>query len=139
MTSRAPKRSATKKASPTKDPLARLFDGKKSKWVPLFRRLAARLNTLRGLVLTPQGTAIRLTQSSSVSPQFGRLRVTTHGLELDFAFQKGSIRSSRLKPTPKSTPKPLTHRTILTHHDEIDEELMAWLKSAMAQSRVLRD
>lgn len=114
--------------------LNRLFSGKKAKWLPLYRRLAARLSQKCDVDFDLLKTSVSMGSA-------GKLKITIDGLEIGLALPKGGIRSPRLLPCEsrsKTTRKKITHRVLVAKASEIDEELLSWVKAAFHQTRPSR-
>lgn len=116
--------------------LASLFKGKKEKWLPLFRRLLARLAQLPAIEAVPQRGSISLYGAGKSSP-IGNVKVGPDGLILGLALAKAAIKAGRLERSSRG-PKRITHVVHLTGPDDIDAELIVWLKAALAGARTSR-
>jgi hypothetical protein len=121
---------------PNSPEIDRLFNGKKAKWLPLYRRLIARLTRVPGLDITPGADAIALRQAARAKP-VGAIRVAGDGLEIGLALAKAAIKTPRLRPSTRS-PKYITHRVLITDVREIDDELFTWILAANQRARSAR-
>lgn len=114
--------------------MASLFKGKKEKWLPLFQRLLARLAQLPSIEAIPMRGSITLVGANEKSLPIGNVKVTEDGLVVGLALAKAAIKPGRLKRST-TPPKRITHCVALTEPSDIDSELLAWLKAALASAR----
>jgi hypothetical protein len=89
-----------------------LFAGKKAKWLPLYKRLMARSKELASAEPHVGRSFLQL-------GQIAKLRVTPQGIEL----------SLRIRSSPRSA-KVTIRKVVLTETDQIDEDLLTWIKTA---------
>lgn len=116
----------------------RLFGGKKAQWLPLLRRLVARLMRLSSVELVAERSgALCIRDAKPRGKPVGRLQVTASGLELGLALSKARVRPGRLRPCARN-PKWITHRVLITDIEAIDDELFTWIKAANPQGRTAR-
>ncbi len=137
-----PRRTSTRSRKPAPNAqdaralLAALFRGKKEKWLPLFRRLLARLAQMPTVEAVPKRGSIALYCTGRRS-QFGSVKVNADGLVLGLGLAKAAIKPGRLQRSSRG-PKSITHCVALTGPDDIDAELIVWLKAAAAGARTSR-
>lgn len=93
-------------------------------WLPLFRRLLARLSQFSGVDLIPSTTDLGLALSDANQAKLALIRITAVGLDCQMAFS-GAL-------PHKSTPLLLSDTSDLL---ALDEELMTWIIAARAQAR----
>lgn len=115
----------------------KLFTGKKAKWLPLYRRLLARLSRVPGLDIRVTAETIALRRAHGRRTPFASIRVSGDGIEIGLALAKAAIKSARLRPSARS-PKYLTHRLLLSDAREIDDELFTWIQAANQRARSAR-
>ncbi|MGZ3708347.1 MAG: DUF5655 domain-containing protein [Bdellovibrionota bacterium] len=112
----------------------KLFGGRKEKWLPLYRRLVARLDRQSGVEIRYLRKSLQILATKSDLPALGMIAVTARGLEVGFTLPTSLLRSTRLLPSRKS-PKRITHRVLISEARQIDDELMAWMKMALLTAR----
>jgi hypothetical protein len=117
--------------------LAVLFNGRKAKWLPLYRRLLARLNGVPGLEFFPTKNGIGIGHPNETKITMGIIRITQKGLEVGLGLAKTFTQSDRLRPSQRS-PKWITHRVVIAKAGDLDEELLGWVKAARLQARTSR-
>lgn len=118
-----------------------LFTGRKSKWLPLYRRLLARSTGINGIEFHPSKSFIAIGHPHDSRPTMGLVRVTLRGLEISLGLVQTILPNPRLRATPeqaRGTPRWITHRTLLMKASEIDDEFLAWVKIARHQARISR-
>lgn len=120
-----------------KETLAALFKGRKSKWLPLYRRLLARFTTFPGVEFFPLKSQIGIGHPRDRRATMGQIRITDKGIEVGLGLARSFGRTERLKSSLRS-PKWITHRVLLTQASDIDEEFLAWIKAARLQARTSR-
>jgi hypothetical protein len=122
---------ATEAAAPrsTEDPVAHLFDGKES-LRPLYDRLAAEAARLGPDVeLAPKKTNVSVRRRK----QFALLQPSTR-TRLDLGLiLKDRAPTARLEPSGSFNAM-FTHRVKLVAADDIDAELLGWLRDAYTQA-----
>jgi hypothetical protein len=114
-----------------------LFTAKRARWLPLCRRLLARIAGIPGLEARAGTSSIDLRIAGSHRP-IARIRVGRAGLEIGLALQRGTVASPRLRPPTATSPRYLTHRVIIAGPGEIDAELLTWIGAARAKARTSR-
>lgn len=145
--------SMTKKKRLTeKATLSDVFNGKKSKWLPLYHRLLARLSNVAGIEFFPFNKQIGIGHRNDSRPTLGEIRITAQGLEVGLGLSSktqktGSPRTEngesnshpdpRIKPSTRA-PRWITHRVLIAKASEIDEEFIGWVKAARRQARIAR-
>ena len=113
------------------DNLSRHFPGKKEKWLPLYRRVIARLTSrIAGLEILPEKSYL------SVSG-FGVIWVGLEGLELGLSLSRAHFKSPRLKESRRS-PRRITHRVLISAVADVDDELLTWIRMARLQVRIAK-
>lgn len=117
--------------------LAALFEGKKSKWLPLYRRLLARFTNVPGIEFFPFKGMIAIGHKDDLRPTMGAIRVTIRGLDIGLGLSKSQMPSERLRVSHRS-PKWITHHVVVAGANEIDEEFLSWVKAARHQARIAR-
>lgn len=118
-------------------PITSLFEGKKSKWLPLYRRLLARLSGIPGIGFFPIKNRIAIGYPDHYKATMGMIRVTPSGLDVALGLSKGFSKSERLRPCSRS-PKWLTHHVTVAQASDIDEEFLSWMRAAKLQARTSR-
>lgn len=78
--------------------------------------------------------SIALVGSDGSTPAVGNVKVTEDGLILGLALAKAAIKPGRLKHSTQR-PKRISHYVCLTVPQDIDAELLVWLKAALAGAR----
>lgn len=122
---------------------SKLFAGKKQKWLPLYRRLIARLNSIPGIeiILRESAFLISGTKSAARNPKkisrvkLGMIRIMSNGLEMGLFLGDVPVKSSRFTPVSRSRLK-VSHRSLISSPSEIDEEFISWVKIALFQARI---
>lgn len=110
------------------------LDEKTAKWLPLYRRLMARLIRVPGLELVgARGGVLEIHRIGT--KRIAAVYLKAKGLEIGFALPKAVLKSPRLHPSKKS-PKWVTHRVLIQEASEIDEELLTWIKAASSAALV---
>lgn len=117
--------------------LTDLFDGNKSQWLPLYRRLLARFSKVQGVAFFPYRDVIAIGRKDDSRPTFGAIRVSALGLDVGLGLTKTFPKTERLRATTRS-PKWITHHVILSKASDIDEEFFTWIKAARHQARTAR-
>jgi hypothetical protein len=116
-----------------------LFSGSKAKWLPLFRRLLARVSGIPGVEVVPGKTSIVLSLVGQSSSEFALIKVAASGLELRLAIPKAQLRSARLKRLARATRPAMSHVVTVAETTDLDEELLSWLKAARNGARTSKD
>lgn len=117
--------------------LTALFDGKKSKWLPLYRRLLARVEKVPGVEFFPFKKGIAIGHRDDFRPTMGVIRISAKGLDVGLGLVKGFTKTERLRPSQRS-PKWITHRVVIAKASDIDEEFLSWIKAARHRARIAR-
>lgn len=126
------------KANSDKDYLTRIFSGKKAKWLPLYRRLIARLAKIPGIEIVPNTSTMSIAQPGDELPTVGLIKVSVQGIEVGLALSKAAVKSPRLRDSAKSSPRSITHRVLICEAAEIDEELCGWVRAAHLRARIAK-
>lgn len=116
-----------------------LFSGRKAKWLPLFRRLLARVSGIPGVEVTLGKTSIVFSLAGQASSEIALIKVAATGLELRLAISKAQVRSPRLKRLTRATRPLMSHVVMLTETTDLDEELLSWLKAARTGIRTSKE
>ena len=101
-----------------------LFSGAKAKWLPLFRRLLARVSGIPGIDVVLGKTSITLSLAGVAASELAVIRVVAAGLEFRLALSKSHPRTARLKRITARTRPPMTHLVMLAEASHLDEELL---------------
>jgi hypothetical protein len=121
------------KRSSAGDSLESIFSGKKLKWLPLYRRLLARVSRIHGVEAVPSQGAVILCLNGTKSNEMVRIKVTLTGLQCGLALAKAQLKSPRLKSVSSKTrpsQSDMTHQVTISEASDLDEELMTWIKAA---------
>ncbi|MCM2276858.1 MAG: DUF5655 domain-containing protein [Oligoflexia bacterium] len=121
----------------TAELFSKLFDGKKSKWIPLYRRLLARFSAIPGIEFFPLKSGIGIGHPHDARATMGVIRITQKGLEFGLGLARAQANSERLRPSKRS-PRWITHRVVISSASDIDDEFLSWLKAARLQARLAR-
>jgi len=119
-----------------------LFSGKKAKWLPLFRRLLARVSAIPGVETEAGKSSITLSLSGGVSSQrvvIAMIKVAATGLEVRLSLSKAQVRSPRLKRVTSRTRPIMSHVVLLSEASDLDEEFLTWLKAAKIGARTSKE
>lgn len=114
-----------------------LFDGKKAKWLPLYRRMLARFNSINGIDFFPKKGFIAIGHLDDERATLGLIKITSKGLEIGLGLAKAFGTTERLRVSQRS-PKWITHRVTVASASEMDDEFLSWFKAARLRARTLR-
>ncbi len=114
--------------------VSKFFNGKRMRWLPLYRRLIARLATIPALDIAARADALAIRHDGESQQTIGQIRVGTEGIEIGLRLSRAALKSRRLKPSNRR-PLYITHRVTISSPGEIDDELVTWIKAANQRAR----
>lgn len=107
--------------------VARLFPAAKAHWRPVYDRLLAEIRTFGDVKVLPKKTVVGIGARS----QFVMLQPATPG-RFDVGLKLRGIAPTARLVALADPDAMMTHRVSLTSPDEIDDELLGWLRTAYA-------
>ena len=120
-----------------KELLDALFQGRKAKWLPLYRRFLARFSKLVGVEIFPANQWLGIGHSGDGRATIGHIRITQKGLDVRLGLTRSTPATDRLRPSDAS-PRWITHRVLVREASEIDEEFLSWIRAAKILARTAR-
>jgi len=105
------------------------FKGKPAHLKPLFEELCAKLRAFGAFRTDAVKSSINLVSTH----HFGGVRVQKDGLRVGFVLSH-PVEHPRILRTEKITPTIWAHHVKIAGTDDLDAELLAWLKEAHARS-----
>jgi len=110
-----------------------VFNGKKQKWLPLYRRLLVRLKKVPGIEVITTPKSLSIIREDQPDLMIGKISVLVKGLEISLSLKNVFVKSTRLKASKRHAK--LTHSTLIAEIDEINDELLTWVRTANHQAR----
>jgi len=115
--------------------LTSLFKGRRAKWLSLFRRIVARINSVGTFEMTTYHNGIAIGFEGDQRPTVGLIQFKPDGLMIGLALTRTmQIRSPRLQLIRRKF-KVITHETLVSEGAQIDDELLSWVRAAVRQAR----
>ncbi len=109
----------------SEDRIAEQFGGRKAPWRATFDELVSKLDAFGPVALAPTNSYISLLKGAK---KFGIVQVSSDRLDVGIKLPKAEA-TERLEPAG-SWNGMVTHRVRLARHDELDAELLDWLRRA---------